>query len=285
MPQYINYKILKVFNNNVLLTQNLCTGKEQIIVGKGIGFAQKTGKVICLFKSQIEKSFIPYDCDVKNEFYELLKQLDGEVLVVSEEIISLATERFGELNNHVHIALTDHISFSIDRLKMNMQLNNPFLNEIKLLYSEEYEVAEMGSKLVEEKLKVQLPDSELGFIALHIHAARQNKKVSETVRYTKLISQLVKMVESNLEIHLERTELSYIRLVNHLRFTIDRIQKGIIVNNPIIESIGNEFSESFEIAKKIGNHIELKLDECVSNEELSYITIHIRRLKDLYGNK
>lgn len=282
MPYDKKYKILKVFNNNVILAEDVLINQELVIVGKGIGFGQKQGAVVKLNKSKIEKTFSANNNDIKKDYYKLIEQLDAEVMGASEEIIALAEEKLGALNPHIHIALTDHIGFAIDRIKMDMEVNNPFLNEIKLLYAEEYKIGISGTKMMEEKLKVRLPDSEIGFIALHIHAARQNRKVSETVRYTSLISNLVKMIEKGLNITLERSELSYIRLVNHLRFAIERIQKGQIEKSIFADKIRSELKEAYNLAEMIGKHIEKNLDVSVDENELSYITIHVQRLKNMF---
>ncbi|MFZ7131376.1 MAG: PRD domain-containing protein [Eubacteriales bacterium] len=278
------FKIVKVFNNNVILAEDISINQEHIIIGKGIGFAKKPGAIVNMTPSDIEKSFTTYDSDIKKEFYMLINQLDANVMGVSEEIIAIAEEKFGRLNSHIHIALTDHIGFAIDRLKMKMDVNNPFLNEIKSLYAQEFKVGIIGAKMIEEKLNVILPDSEIGFIALHIHAARQNRSVNETVRSTSLITELVQLIEDELNITLERTELSYTRLVNHLRFAIERIQKGKTEKNSFLDKIRSELKESYYLAERIGKKIEKSLDIEIDENEISYIAIHIQRLKSMYLN-
>ena len=38
------------------------------------------------------------------------------------------------LNEHIHIALTDHIAFSFKRVKQGYDITNPFMLETKSLY-------------------------------------------------------------------------------------------------------------------------------------------------------
>lgn len=66
---------------------------------------------------------------------------------VSEEIIALAEEKLGQLNSHIHVALTDHIGFALDRIKMGMEMSNPFIYEIRALYPEEFRIGLMASEL------------------------------------------------------------------------------------------------------------------------------------------
>lgn len=278
-PSRTKYKIIKILNNNVILAFDLEKEKELIIVSKGIGFGNRRDDILKLARNQIEKMFIIYDNKMQSQYYELIDLLDEDVIAVSEEIINLGERNLGSLNPHIHMALTDHIGFSIERLKQGIEINNPFLNEIRFLYPEEYKLGVEAGKLIKKVFDVNIPDSEVGFIALHLHSARQNREVEETVRYTSMIRKLIDIVENELEIDLESTDLGYIRLINHLRFVIDRLEKGKNEKNPIINNIKTEYKESFEISKKIGRYIEDSLNIPISEDELGYITIHIQRIK------
>ena len=272
-------KVIKILNNNSILAYDMNKSQELIIIGNGIGFGRKKNEILILSDDEIEKLFITYDRKIKNQYYELINYLDENVMAVSEEIISVGEERLGSLNPHIHIALTDHVGFAIERFKQGLEINNPFLNEIKLLYPEEYEIGIVASKIINETLNINIPESEIGFIALHFHSARQNKEVGETVKYTSLIKRLIEIVEKELELKFDSSDLSYIRLVSHFRFVIDRLEKDKTETNPILNKIKTEYADSFEISKKIGKCIEDTLSLPVSDDELGYITIHIQRIK------
>lgn len=273
------YKVLKVLNNNVILAFDIKRNQELIIVGKGIGFSRKKNDILQPSNDEIEKLFITYDKNMKNQYNQLINSLNEDVMAVSEEIIAMGEKSLGPLNPHIHISLTDHIGFSIERIKQGMDVNNPFLNEIKLLYPEEYRISLRASNIIKKMLNVTIPESEIGFIALHFHSTRQNKKVSETVRYTFLIKRLIEIVEEELNVKFDYTDLSYIRLVTHFRFIIDRLEKNKTAENPILGKIKTEYKDSFETARKVGRCIEDSLSLLVSDDELGYIAIHIQRIK------
>ena len=121
------YIVSKVLNNNVILVTDKNSNQELVLVGKGIGFGKKDGRNVTLSEKDIEKSFIAYDEKTKTEYFQLISQMDSNVMGVSEEIIALAEENLGRLNSHIHIALTDHIGFALDRIKMGMEMSNPFI--------------------------------------------------------------------------------------------------------------------------------------------------------------
>lgn len=275
-----SYLVSKVFNNNVILAIDKEIEEEIVLVGKGIGFGQINGKSIDLNDEQIEKSFVAFDADTKKEYYQLMELLNGEVIGVSEEIIALAEREFGKLNSHIHIALTDHIAFALDRIKAGLEINNPFIYEIKALYPEEFKVGEDAAKIIKERLKVKISESEIGFIAIHIHSARQNKKVTETIKDTRFLKKLVDIIEDDLGIVLDNSDLIYSRLVNHLRMSISRLEEEKHINNPLLNTIKEQFKESYKTAQKVGEYIEKEKSIYVTGDELGYMTLHIERIKE-----
>ena len=61
-------------------------------------------------------------------------------------------------------------------------LENPFLDEIKTLFSREYELAQKAATMIEDKTKIHFPEDEIGFITLHIHSARNDGGLSNTIK-------------------------------------------------------------------------------------------------------
>lgn len=274
------YQILKVLNNNIILACLLSTSEEMVLVGKGIGFGQKENKVISIPNDKIQKSYKAYDSSTKDEYLRLIDYLDGEILGISEEIISRAEKKLGKLNSHIHIALTDHISFALDRLKMGMEINNPFLNEIKTLYSEEYSVALSSANFLTEKLGISIPEAEVGFMALHFHSSLQNKKVKDTVKNTRLLRESIDIIEADTGYDVTKDSLIYSRLVNHLKLAISRVENGKSFENVLLGTIKTKFRKSFETAKKVGKHLETSLSIEISEDELGYMALHIERVKN-----
>lgn len=280
MKQGKKYVVNKTLNNNVILAFDNLSKDELVLVGKGIGFGKKQGQIIELEEKDIEKLFLAFDENRKKEYYELINQLNNKVIGLSEEIIAMAEKEFGQLNSHIHIALTDHISFAIDRIKSGLEISNPFIYETKALYPEEFEIAEKAALMIKDQLEVDISESEIGFIALHIHAARQNIKVTETINDTRFIKELVDLIESELVISIDNTGLTYSRLINHLRTSVNRMENQRNIKNPLLSTIKDEFKESYQIAKSIGSYIEQRKNINVSEDELGYLALHIERIKE-----
>jgi transcriptional antiterminator len=272
-----NYKVIKVFNNNVLFVSH--DKNEKILFGKGIGFGKRTGDIIAN-SIKIDKIFSIEDKSNNNNFNELASKLDNNFIGLCEEVIYMISNEFDkELNERIHISLIDHIAYTIKRLKENNNLNNPFLVEIETLYKKEYEIAGKAVKILEDRLKISIPDDEIGFIALHIHSSINKEKVSTAYRYTYLCSKIISFIEEALSIKIDKKSLDYARFLTHIRFAIERIINGIIIKNELLDVIKSQYSDSYEIAIKVSEIIQADINVKVVEEEVAYIAMHIQRIK------
>ena len=272
------YRIVRIYNNNAILVQGNDSKGEAVLVGKGIGFGKKTGMEEEISSSEIEKYFITYDDKLKRDYLNLVEQLDEQILAVCSEIIQVANESIGPLSDRVHIVLTDHIGFALERMKLGMEIHNPFLDEIKLLYPKEYEMGLKAQQMILSQLGVAIVEDEVAFIALHLSAARSQKDVKESVKNTRILKELVKLIETQIGISIPK-DLTYSRLIHHLRGAIDRIETGYQVVNPLLETLKKDLKESFEIAMLLKKKIETEYGITVPEDEVGFMAIHIDRLK------
>lgn len=272
------YQILKIYNNNAILVLNKETKQEAVLVGKGIGFGKKQGETQEIAPEHVEKLFFTYDDKLKSEYLALIGQIDEQVLAICSEIIHMASTILGPLHQRVHIVLTDHIGFALERIKTGMEIHNPFLDEIKMLYPQEFEMGLTAQRMIQTALGIEIVEDEVAFIALHLSAARQQKDVKESVKITRLIKELVEIIETMLGLTIPK-DLTYSRLIQHLRGAIDRLSNGYQVENPLLETLKRDMRDSFEVALKLKDKIESSLDIVVPEDEVGFMAIHINRVK------
>lgn len=75
-----------------------------------------------------------------------------------------------------------HLRPTLNRLKYGLTLRNPILEDIKINYPDIFGVAWICSKVFEKYLDVKIPESEIGYIALHLGAAvERNRKLIKTL--------------------------------------------------------------------------------------------------------
>lgn len=76
-------------------------------------------------------------------------------------------------DNRLLIGLVDHLRPAINRLQMHLDIRNPLLEKIQVTYPDIYQLSQEASKIIEEVLGVTMPDSEIGYIAMHFGSAIQ----------------------------------------------------------------------------------------------------------------
>lgn len=275
----INFRILKVLNNNIVLAYDFQNEEDTILFGKGIGFGKKENKKVFIPYNQIQKSFVTYDENMNKEYLRLIKEMDLNIIEISEKIIGIAKKELGELNKHIHILLTDHIGFAIERVKTGLEITNPFIDEIKMLYFKEFEVASKGIDMINEELGIDLGYGEIGFIAIHLHSARKTKQVKETIKSTRILYEIIGIIEAELNVKFSKVDYSYRRLVYHLQGALDRIINNKQIDNPLLENIREKFNDSYQLLSKVKAKIEDEYDVSVPDQELGYMAIHVERLK------
>ena len=270
--------VAKVLNNNVIIAEHPQYA-EVVVIGKGIGFNRKVRDHINL--SSVEKMFILRSQEEQEQYKQLLPQVDEKLIeIVQEIVLHIMSSSRQPLNEHIHIALTDHISFAIRRYEQNIPIHNPFLYETKEIYPEEYKMAEYAIERINQAMGVALPLDEIGFVALHIVSALSNRQISEVRQHSILIADLVGLVENSLDYQIPRDSLDYSRLVTHLRFVLERLRRGETVKetSTLDGLMKREYPEMYMLAWKLTKIIEQRVRIPVYPAEVSYLTIHLQRL-------
>lgn len=273
-------QILKVINNNVVSALDKDFG-EVVIMGKGVGFQAKPGQKVDPAKT--EKVFRLEDEKNLGQFTELIKRLPLEHLKISDEIITYARSIVGtKLNPSIYVTLTDHINFAIDRCRNGMKFGNPLLDETRAFYPGEYLIGEYAVALIERELKVSLGVDEAASIALHIVNAEYNTGVRDTMNITFLIRDVLDIVREYLGIELDSDSLHYARFITHLKFLGQRI-----FTNQMLGSEDQEFGTliqrmypvEYACSEKISYYIANRYEHGITNEEMAYLAVHIRRIQ------
>ncbi|RCK13037.1 PRD domain-containing protein [Bacillus licheniformis] len=125
-------------------------------------------KIECCFNQKIDENSISYQRLVTHLRYAINRLESNEAFHVMDD------------------DMLYFIRFAIERVRKGFVIQNKLLNEIKALYKKEYEIGLWAIDLVKEKLKVELPDDEAGYIALHIHTAKMDADKNDTIPRNKV---------------------------------------------------------------------------------------------------
>ncbi len=274
-------RIEKVLNSSVILAQDPQKG-ECIILDKGIGYGRKPGEEVIL--SQEAKIFQPRQKGELDKLSELLESIDSTYLEAASLIIEYAKALLGEtLDEHVYLALTDHLHFAAIRHEKGLILTNRIFWEIKSFYPREFRIGEYGLKVVKSVCGVELDPLEAANIAFHIiNAEKKSKDDYNTGQATKMLDQILQIVSYSLSETPDENSLTYSRFLTHVQFFIQRFFNQTMLSDEdlgMYERVSKQYPDSFRVAEKIRQFLEQQYHQLIPDEETTYLAIHIHRLK------
>ena len=272
--------IEKIINNNVVTAID-DKKQEVVLMGKGIGFQAKTGQVVQ--EDRIEKRFVTDNMTQAGKFAELVADIPLEHLQVCMGIIDYASGVLHKrLSNSIYISLMDHINFALERMKKGMVFENPLYNEVRSFYPSEYLIGEYAVALIQKELKVTLPMDEAASIAMHFVNAEYNTDMSDTMNITTIMREVLELVGNELGTKLDEFGLYYARFVTHLKFAAYRAINGQQIDSQedeLVDMVRKIYEKEFAISQKIADYIKARYGYEVAEEEMAYMTIHIRRIQ------
>ena len=268
-------KVIRNINNNVAVCLDN-NNHEVIAFGKGIGF-KKAPYEIAL--SQIDRTYY----NLEPHYIALLDELPADVMDVTFEIVQKGSSYLKtEFNTVFWFSLCDHINFAVQNVKKGLVLSNPMTNEIRHFYEREMKLGEWAINHISKRLSVRLPQSEVGNIAMHfINAEQQVKQAAERDDIEHFVDDITDIIESGMNIIIDRDSFSYSRFVTHLKYLLKRsssLHMPESENEKLYESVCKEFPDLKRVGEKIKEYIAATLQVEPAKEEILYLMIHINRL-------
>lgn len=277
-----NIIIEKVINNNIISAYEK-SGAEVIVMGRGIGFKKKQGEVVPA--DQISKIFRIKSRTLAEQFKELLANMPLERVRISDEIISHAKDHLKlKLNQSIYVTLTDHINFAIERVSQGIEPQNALLWEIKRFYPQEFQLGIYALELIQDRLDILLPEDEAGFIALHFVNAEYGTDIRDAVKFPDQMQAIVDIVERDLGILLDESSLHYERFMTHIKFLIQRIYRKELLSSEDRELsllMQRKYPREYQCNVKVAEYIMQATGSRLSEEEIMYLSVHIRRVSTI----
>lgn len=277
-----NIIIEKVINNNIISVYEK-SGAEVIVMGRGIGFKKKQGEVVPA--DQISKIFRIKSRTLTEQFKELLANMPLERVRISDEIISHAKDHLKlKLNQSIYVTLTDHINFAIERVSQGIEPQNALLWEIKRFYPQEFQLGIYALELIQDRLDILLPEDEAGFIALHFVNAEYGTDIRDAVKFPDQMQAIVDIVERDLGILLDESSLHYERFMTHIKFLIQRIYRKELLSSEDRELsllMQRKYPREYQCSVKVAEYIMQATGSRLSEEEIMYLSVHIRRVSTI----
>ncbi|MGV8983615.1 sigma 54-interacting transcriptional regulator [Clostridium sp.] len=110
---------------------------------------------------------------------ELKDVVDEKVLRVVENVTNIAKSYIDNLKENFYYCIAVHLNSTLERIKQGKIIKNTQLDYIKNEYYNEYRVAKILTSEINNSLDIELPDDEVGFIAMYLKTfSTMNQKIS-----------------------------------------------------------------------------------------------------------
>ena len=272
-------EIIRIYNNNVAVVRG-DDGKEMIVIGKGLVFQKHAGDLVD--ETRVEKCFTLQNPRVMTKLEQLIKDMPSIYLSISEEIVEMIrSESDLKLSENIYITLTDHISMSLEREKKGVILGNPFLIEIKQFDKKEFKLAEKAADIIKKHLGLDISEDEIGTITLHIVNASMNQNLENTVKATRMIQDILNIVQECSECRFDEESLAYSRFVRHLQFLAKNLleKRSKSERDDFMFKITRlRFPEAAACVRRIKAHLEEAFGVSISEAEQGFLIYHIVNL-------
>lgn len=271
------YRVSKVLNNNGVIAIDMDENKEYVILGKGVGFGKKVSQ-----RFDKPEGCTTYRLEQETErgsAKELVKGIEPEYLEIADAILTESQKVFGDsIDRGILFPLADHISFAVARIRRNEQISNPLTEDIKVLFYSEFKVAETLKTILRERLQIEIDDHEVGYVALHIHSAIGDEKVSVAMQTARAVRECIDMIEKATGKPIDVLSLSYNRLMNHMKYMVARASTGEKLNLDMNEYMLDQYPQAYKVATDICKNLEGCIGHNLDETETGYLAMHIRRV-------
>lgn len=273
-------RIKKVLNSSVVLVSEE-EGDEFIVLEKGIGYGRKPGETVEV--KEESRIFVQLSQTDRNQLAELLSSIPSGYLEVTQAIVAYAEQTLNtSLNEHIYLALTDHLHFAVERFEQNMIITNRVFWELKSFYPKEYRIGLKALEIVRNELGIRLPEEEAANIAFHIVNAQKEEEVQyDAMRAARLIGQVVTLVTYLMKCQPDKESLHYSRFISHMQYFAERFFTDRMLDSAddfLYAQMEQGYPKAVACAEKVRTLLLKEYHKAISNEETAYLAVHIQRL-------
>lgn len=275
------YRVLQVLNNNVALVKDE-HDQQFVVMGLGITFQKRKGDLVIADK--IEKVFSLKSTESQENFMTLLKDVPLDFITVTYDVIETLSSKYSyPVQEYLYVTLTDHIHCAYKAVfEDNYQESK--LPNISQEYSIEYVIAKEALAMFRQKLLNDLPDDEIGRIALHFINAKGVTAVEKLPKVDLTRSVLSKVQEELERLGIKRTKENsnfYDRLMIHLTYFLQYLDRSPNDNGPLMDMgkhIQIAYPEAYDVGEKNYQIIASETGVAIHESEKFYIVLHVQRL-------
>ena len=279
-------RLKKIFNNNSILV-DVGKGQEAIVFGKGVGFEQ--GKNRHVDSSKIQKIFYLDNKKDKESFDYLFHNIPADIIAAVFAVVENARINYHfQVYDSIYLTLSEHINGAYKLLLTGRYQENE-IPDLSAKYPEEYQIAKEALGIINNKLGVEFPNSEVKSIALHFinskipnGIAKHEGKSKYIFDTSKLINVVLNVLDNNNVYQNSKNRDSFRRFLIHLQYLAKRLwhppEKNESIDKKIECDMIKAYPRSYQITQEIFQALSDEFDFHPSDAERVYFIIHVHQI-------
>ena len=194
-----------------------------------------------------------------------------------------------EIINEDHIKLSDmatrslviHLIICLERIKAKnvVTFKDHTINLTNIKNSEDYHIVMIIKKRVKEVYNLDIPESELIYLTLHLQGKNQLQQetdaeilIDDNIKY--YVNIILRAIYDETKIDFYYDANLKVNLGLHVIPFLQRIENHTTIRNPIINDIKNKYSFAYELASVGLSALCEKLNIRLSEDEICFFALH-----------
>ncbi|TMW70065.1 BglG family transcription antiterminator [Alteribacter natronophilus] len=213
------------------------------------------------------------------------EEVSGKVLnLLDSRVIHEVMDMLHDLRNEGEaigdasiIGLAVHLSLAVHRVRNGESIGEHEIHLEKAQAENEYRTALKIITKLEKRLGLDIPESEAGYVTMHLLGARQGDESPVYFQETSMdialsAKQLAGEVEKHVNLPLAGGQSLIEGLISHLKPALFRIRNGMKIYNSLLPEIKRDYGELFGIVRSAVDQVFT--DEAVPEEETGFLVLH-----------
>lgn len=180
-----------------------------------------------------------------------------------------------------YISLLIHLTMAIKRLRKNRTIEMSSYQLQCLQQTNEFQIAQRFGELLEAEFGIDIPPEEIGYISLHLMGATSRKRnplLKEEDSIRQIAKEIVNRTEKYLGFHIGSNYIGELidDLVIHLSPAFIRLKYDMLITNPILDMIKDQYSNIFEATLMSCKEVSAEYGLfSFPDDEIAFIAMHI----------
>ncbi len=269
----------KVLNNNVVISIDE-SGRERVLMGRGLGFQLRPDDVID--PAKVEKTFILDAGAEGDRERQLLTDVPYAIIEAVNHAVDEAERSLERsLGRGFALGVIDHINYLLERLDEGVQIPSTRMPELRILHPQEYAAAELIATSIGSSLGRELPAEESVFLTMHVLNATRDEPNGTAALLFRRVQHVATTVETALGVALDTDSADYARFVLHVQFLLQRLVSRSMLRSSdtsFFEFARERYPRAYLIAEEVKGYVLAATGSELTDEELLYLIVHVQRL-------